>query len=84
MEINIIPKFLDEAVIPLAQRAGNTLSSIWTIAFGGIDIYAEKSQLKRVHALNQFKEELEQAVSSIPEENIIEPPLHIVGPSLEA
>ncbi|MDF9496316.1 DUF4393 domain-containing protein [Bacillus cereus] len=84
MEINIIPKFLDEAVTPLAQRAGNTLSSIWTIAFGGIDIYAEKTQIKRVHALNQFKEELEQAVSSIPEENIIEPPLHIVGPSLEA
>ncbi|MGX5768834.1 DUF4393 domain-containing protein [Bacillus cereus] len=84
MEINIIPKFLDEAVTPLAQRAGNTLSSIWTIAFGGIDIYAEKTQLKRVNALNQFKEELEQAVSSIPEENIVEPPLHIVGPSLEA
>ncbi|MCB4848556.1 DUF4393 domain-containing protein [Bacillus tropicus] len=84
MEINIIPKFLDEAVTPLAQRAGNTLSSIWTIAFGGIDIYAEKTQLKRVHALNQFKQELEKAVSSIPEENIVEPPLHIVGPSLEA
>lgn len=84
MEINLIPKFLDEAVTPLAQRAGNTLSSIWTIAFGGIDIYAEKKQLKRVHALNQFKEELERAVSSIPEENIVEPPLHIVGPSLEA
>ncbi|MEB9405591.1 DUF4393 domain-containing protein [Bacillus cereus] len=84
MEINIIPKFLDEAVTPVAQRAGNTLSSIWGIVFGGIDIYAEKTQIKRVHALNQFKEELEQAVSSIPEENIIEPPLHIVGPSLEA
>ncbi|QKH05008.1 DUF4393 domain-containing protein (plasmid) [Bacillus cereus] len=84
MEINIIPKFLDEAVTPLAQRAGSTLSSIWTIAFGGIDIYAEKTQLKRVHALTQFKEELEQAVSSIPEENIVEPPLHIVGPTLEA
>ncbi|KAA0764402.1 DUF4393 domain-containing protein [Bacillus sp. SH5-2] len=84
MEINIIPKFLDEAVTPVAQRAGNTLSSIWGIVFGGIDIYAEKTQIKRVHALNQFKEELEQAVASIPEENIIEPPLHIVGPSLEA
>lgn len=84
MEINLFPKFLDEAVMPVAKKAGNTLSSIWTIAFGGIDIYAEKTQLKRVHALNQFKDELEQAVSSIPEENIIEPPLHIVGPSLEA
>lgn len=84
MEINLFPKFLDEAVMPVAKKAGSTLSSIWTIAFGGIDIYAEKTQLKRVHALNQFKDELEQAVSSIPEENIIEPPLHIVGPSLEA
>lgn len=84
MEINLFPKFLDEAVMPVAKKAGSTLSSIWTIAFGGIDIYAEKTQLKRVRALNQFKDELEQAVSSIPEENIVEPPLHIVGPSLEA
>ncbi|PGC53828.1 DUF4393 domain-containing protein [Bacillus pseudomycoides] len=84
MEINLMPKFLEEALTPVAQRAGNTISSIWTIAFGGIDIYAEKTQLKRVHALNQFKYELEQKVSSIPEENIVEPPLHIVGPSLEA
>ncbi|OAK23335.1 DUF4393 domain-containing protein [Bacillus wiedmannii] len=84
MEINLFPKFLDEAVMPVAKKAGSTLSSIWTIAFGGIDIYAEKTQLKRVHALNQFKDELEQAVSSIPEKNIVEPPLHIVGPSLEA
>lgn len=84
MEINLFPKFLDEAIMPVAKKTGSTLSSIWTIAFGGIDIYAEKTQLKRVHALNQFKDELEQALSSIPEEKIIEPPLHIVGPSLEA
>ncbi|MDV6367378.1 DUF4393 domain-containing protein [Bacillus cereus] len=84
MEINLIPKFLDEAVMPVAKKAGNTLSSIWTLAFGGIDIYAEKTQLKRIHAYNQFKKELEQEVSSIPEGNIVEPPLHIVGPSLEA
>ncbi|MGH1280463.1 DUF4393 domain-containing protein [Bacillus basilensis] len=84
IEIYLFPKFLDEAVMPVAKKAGSTLSSIWTIAFGGIDIYAEKTQLKRVRSLNQFKDELEQAVSSIPEENIVEPPLHIVGSSLEA
>ncbi|WP_025148770.1 DUF4393 domain-containing protein [Bacillus sp. H1a] len=84
MEINVIPKFLDEAVTPIAQSVGNTLSSIWTIVFGGIDNYAQKTQHKRVVALNKFKEELEQKTSSVPEENIVEPPLHIVGPSLEA
>lgn len=84
MEINIIPKFLDEAVTPVAQSVGNTLSSIWTIAFGGIDIYAQKTHHKRIVELNKFKEELEQKVASIPEENIVEPPLHIIGPTLEA
>lgn len=77
-------KFLEEATTPVARAIGNTLSSLWTITLGRIDIYAEKTQLKRAHALNQFKEELEQSISDIPEKNIVEPPLHIVGPSLEA
>ncbi|WP_444551289.1 DUF4393 domain-containing protein [Bacillus paranthracis] len=49
-----------------------------------MDNFAEKTQFKRVHALNQFKEEVERSISAIPEENIVEPPLHIVGPTLEA
>lgn len=84
MEINFFPKFLDEAITPIAQSVGNTLSSIWTTVFGGIDIYAQKTQHKRIVALNKFKEELEQKVSSVPEEKLVEPPLHIVGPSIEA
>lgn len=84
MEINLFPKFLDEAATPVAKSVGNTLSSIWSIVFGGIDTYAEKSQIKRVQALNQFKEELEQKVFSVPVENLVEPPLHIIGPTLEA
>jgi len=84
MEINLVPKFLDEAITPVAQSVGNTLSSIWTMVFGGIDIYAQKTQHKRLVALNKFKEELEQKVTSVPQEKLVEPPLHIVGPSIEA
>lgn len=84
MEINIVPKFLDEAATPVAQSVGNTLSSVWTMVFGGIDIYAQKVHHKRVLNLNKFKEELEEKVSSIPVEKIVEPPLHVIGPALEA
>jgi Abortive infection alpha len=84
MEINLVPKFLDEAVTPVAQSVGNTLSSVWTMVFGGIDIYAQKVHHKRIVNFNKFKEELEQKVSSIPEEKLVEPPLHMLGPTLEA
>jgi hypothetical protein len=84
LEINLFPKFLDEAATPVAQSVGKTLSSIWSIVFGGIDSYADKTNFKRGNALNKFKEELEQKVSSVPVEKLIEPPLHIIGPSLDA
>lgn len=84
IEINIVPKFIDKAISPIAESIGTTLDSVWTLAFGGVDIYVQKTQLKRVHALNKFKEELEQKVSAVPPEKLIEPPLHIIGPTLEA
>lgn len=84
MEINLVPKFLDEALTPMAQSVGSTLSSVWTMVFGGIDLYSEKINLKRASNLNKFKEDLEQRVSSVPVQNLVEPPLHIIGPTLEA
>lgn len=77
-------KFLEEATTPLAKRVGNTISSIWTIVFGNIDIYAEKKEAQRQLSLQQFKDELERKVLSVPPEKLIEPPLHILGPTLEA
>lgn len=77
-------KFLETATEPLAKRVGNTISSLWTIVFGNIDIYAEKKEFQRHLALQNFKDELELKVSSIPEEKLIEPPLHVLGPTLEA
>lgn len=77
-------KFLEEATTPLAKRVGNTISSIWTIVFGYIDIYAEKKEFQRQLHLQSFKDELERKVSSVPPEKLVEPPLHVLGPTLEA
>lgn len=83
-EINLFPKFIDQAASPVAKRVGETLSSIWDIVFGGVDFYAKKSNFKREQALNDFKNTLDQKASSIPAEKVIEPDLHIIGPTLEA
>ncbi|PAE20487.1 hypothetical protein CHH80_10770 [Bacillus sp. 7504-2] len=77
-------KFLEEATTPLAKKVGNTISSIWTIVFGNIDIYAEKKEFQRQLSLQSFKDDLERKVSSIPADKLTEPPLHVLGPTLEA
>ncbi|MCY7800785.1 DUF4393 domain-containing protein [Bacillus haynesii] len=84
MKIDITPKFIDEAATPLAKSVGKTLDSLWSLVFEGFDFYVEKVNTKRTHSLQLFKEELEKKVSSIPEENLVEPPLHIIGPTIEA
>lgn len=83
-EINLFPKFIDKAASPVAEKVGDTLSSVWDIVFGGIDIYAKKKGFIREQALNDFKNTLDQKASSVPPEKLVEPDLHIVGPTLEA
>lgn len=83
-EINLFPKFIDKAASPVAEKVGVTLSSVWDIVFGGVDLYAKKMDYKREQAFNDFKITLDEKVSSVPSEKLVEPDLHIIGPTLEA
>lgn len=83
-EINIFPKFIDSALTPVATSVGNTLSSIWNIVFGEIDSYSQRLDQKRKYNLDQFRQELDDKVSAIPKDKLVEPPLHVIGPTLEA
>lgn len=67
----------------VSQNAGNTLANLWYIVFGGISEKAEEKKMRLASKLHQYQDELEQAVSKIPEENRQDPPLQIVGPALE-
>lgn len=84
MEVNIFPKFLDKALSSPAEAVGNTLSSVWQIVFGGIDSYSDRVNYKRTFNNEQFRKSLEEKIMTIPDENIVEPPLHVLGPALEA
>lgn len=78
------PQLINEALNPLAKSIGETLRSVWDIAFGGISSYDQKLQYKRLIATNKFKAELEAESSKIPTSDLCEPKISVIGPALEA
>lgn len=79
MEINIIPKFLDEAITPVAKETGERLADIVSLLFTPI----VKAKAKRDKNIELFLKELDKKVSSIPEEKLKDPPLSLVGPAID-
>lgn len=79
MEVNIVPKFLDNALTPVAKEAGETLSDLINLARTPLIKARKVRDLK----LQKFLEDLDRELKLIPEEKIIEPPLAIIGPALE-
>ena len=77
--MSIIPQFLDSALTPVAQEVGNQLSDIVSLAFTPVMMLKSKRDIY----LEKYVADLKQKVDKISEENLIEPPAHIVGPALE-
>ncbi len=59
---------------------GNALDGVFKFVFSPILKY----QIKKEYELQNYKEQIHNNVSLIPQENLIDPPLNIVGPALEA
>lgn len=78
------PQVVNEAILPLAKSIGITLSHGWEGLTMGIDTWYGKKKIERDHNLQLYKDEIQKELSSIPEENLQEPKMNILGPSLEA
>lgn len=79
-----LPQIVNEALVPLASSIGTTLSTAWKGFTIGIDTWYGRKKIEQEHNLNLYAEEIQKQLSSIPEENIQEPKMNILGPSLEA
>ena len=79
MENNIIPKFLETALTPVGKEIGERLSDIVSLAFTPVI----KMKAVRDKNLRIFLKDLDNKIANIPEENLQEPPISIVGPALE-
>ncbi|MBY6053318.1 DUF4393 domain-containing protein [Cytobacillus firmus] len=83
--MGLLPKFIDDAAGPPAQAVGNTLSNLWELGIGShISLWIKKQQVRQQQNLKDYIKKVEEKTQSIPEENVIDPELHIVGPAIEA
>jgi len=80
VELNIIPKFLDSALTPVAKEAGERLADIVSLLFTPLI----KAKAKRDKNIELFLQDLNKKVNDIPEKKVKDPPLSIVGPILES
>lgn len=83
---NIIntPQFLDNALTPPAKEIGITLGNIFYAIFSPINYNAEKLRIKLAENLKKYEADIQRELSKIPEEKLVEPPMSIVGPAIEA
>lgn len=85
--IDLVPDSVDNAVKnitdKLTQNIGTTLADIWYLVFGGISHAAEKRKIKYSYALQEFKKELDEKISKIPDEKLGEPDIQILSKALE-
>lgn len=62
-----------------------SLDNLWYMIFGHkVEYLAEIKRAKNEVNVSQYKESISKKVDAIPEENLQEPPMSIVGPALEA
>lgn len=64
-----------------AQALDDTMT---LVGFDKLHLWAEKRRAKQDFELRRFKEQIAQGIVAIPEENIQEPKLSVIGPALEA
>lgn len=85
MDINIIPKFVDNALASPAQAVGSTVTDIWQLAIGShIALLSDKQKFRQEQNLKEYIDKIEEKTQAIPEENLKDPELHLLGPAIEA
>ncbi|MBE1304524.1 DUF4393 domain-containing protein [Clostridium botulinum] len=88
-ELNLIklpecPQFIDESLAPAAKEIGKTLGNIFYLIFSPINYPTDKFKIKQAENLEKYKKDIKNELSKIPEEKLVEPPLNIAGPALDA
>lgn len=83
--MDFIPIFINNATSIPANAVGTTLANIWNLALGNhVSLLEEKQNFRQKKNLEDFIENLENKTQEVPEEFLMKPPLHIIGPAIDA
>ncbi|MFP3357602.1 DUF4393 domain-containing protein [Planococcus sp. SIMBA_143] len=81
----ILTSFATSVATNGAKAPLQSLDNLWYMTFGHkVEYLAEIKRAKNEVNVSQYKESISKKIDAIPEENLQEPPMSIVGPALEA
>lgn len=79
-----LPDVVNATFKPVANSIGQTLAHAWEGFTIGIETWYGKKKIDSETNLRLYAEEVNNRLSAIPEENLQEPKMNILGPALEA
>ena len=79
-----LPQIVNQALAPLATTIGTTLSHGWEGLTLGIDLWYGKKKLDYQKNLELYAKQIQDSISEIPENELQEPKMNILGPALDA
>lgn len=74
----------EDIVRPTSKSVGENLGLMVDGVMGWLGYWGQKQQIKREKYLKEYKEKITQEVLAVPAEKLINPPVRIVGPAIEA
>lgn len=79
-----LPQIVNTALTPLATSIGTTLSHGWEGLTMSIETWYGRKKIDHDLNLQLYREEIQKQLSAIPEEDLQEPKMSVLGPSLDA
>ena len=75
---------VSDLVRPTSKSIGDNIGLLVDGVMGWLGYWGEKQRIKRTAYLEDYKKKITENIHGIPEDKLIEPPIRIVGPAIEA
>ena len=73
-----------DIVRPTSKSIGENIGLLVDGVFGWFGVWGQKQKIRQEKNLEEFKKEINKNIEAIPQDNLKEPTMYIVGPAIEA
>lgn len=75
---------VSDMIRPTSKSIGENIGLLVDGVFGWLGVWGKKQKIRQEKNLEDFKNEINENIEAIPQENLKEPTMYIVGPAIEA
>lgn len=73
-----------DIIRPTSKSIGENIGLLVDGVFGWLGVWGQKQKIRQKKNLEEFKKEINKNIEAIPQDNLKEPTMYIVGPAIEA